>query len=94
MRYLRLGAAWLLFVWILGAGDLSAQARVEKNAVPRHDSITPRPSRTCSAPGPLQKPNSAGPSTRSQASWRAICHLSLYVVGKQAVGGIGIGHLA
>ena len=33
MRYLRLGVAWLLFVWLLGAGDLAAEARVEKNLV-------------------------------------------------------------
>ena len=33
MRYLRLGVAWLLFVWLLGAGDLAAEARVEKSVV-------------------------------------------------------------
>ena len=33
MRYLRLGAAWLSFVWLLGAGDLAAEARVEKSVV-------------------------------------------------------------
>ena len=33
MRYLRLVVAWLLFVWLLGAGDLAAEARVEKSVV-------------------------------------------------------------
>jgi hypothetical protein len=29
VRYFRLGVAWLLFVWLLGAVDLAAEARVE-----------------------------------------------------------------